>query len=148
MSKQQTFNGNGGAAALEARFALQVAAVLDSGAQALPKDITTRLRFAREKALERARSADHSVALGNGQSAVLGGAGSPGGWGARPWLLRLASLLPLLALVGGLTLIQHLHQRSQIDAAADIDAALLADELPPVAYSDPGFVEFLKLPRD
>jgi len=27
---------------------------------------------------------------------------------------------------------------------AGMDAALLADDLPPAAYSDPGFVQFLK----
>jgi hypothetical protein len=27
---------------------------------------------------------------------------------------------------------------------AEVDAALLADDLPPAAYSDPGFVQFLK----
>jgi hypothetical protein len=29
-------------------------------------------------------------------------------------------------------------------AAAEIDAQLLSDTLPPAAYSDPGFAEFLK----
>jgi hypothetical protein len=32
--------------------------------------------------------------------------------------------------------------------AAEIDSALLADDLPPKAYSDAGFVEFLKTPRE
>ena len=31
-------------------------------------------------------------------------------------------------------------------AAAEVDAALLADDLPPEAYTDPGFGEFLKAP--
>jgi hypothetical protein len=44
--------------------------------------------------------------------------------------------------------IQRLHNDSQISAAAEIDASLLADDLPPSAYSDPGFVEFLKAPLD
>jgi hypothetical protein len=29
---------------------------------------------------------------------------------------------------------------------AEVDAALLTDDLPPTAYTDPGFVHFLKLP--
>jgi hypothetical protein len=45
-------------------------------------------------------------------------------------------------------LIQQWHARAQIDAAAEIDAALLSDSLPPSAYSDPGFAEFLNTPRD
>jgi hypothetical protein len=56
----------------------------------------------------------------------------------------VASVLPLLLLVLGLMLIQHLHNQAEIHAAAEVDAALLADDLPPEAYSDPGFVVFLK----
>ena len=45
-------------------------------------------------------------------------------------------------------LIQHWQDRTQISVAAEVDAALLADDLPPKAYSDAGFVEFLKTPRE
>jgi hypothetical protein len=31
---------------------------------------------------------------------------------------------------------------------ASLDSALLLDELPPDAYTDPGFVQFLKLQQD
>ena len=65
----------------------------------------------------------------------------PSGW------LRLASALPLMLLVLGLVLIQHLHDQAEIHAAAEVDAALLADDLPPEAYGDPGFVAFLKQPE-
>jgi hypothetical protein len=58
----------------------------------------------------------------------------------------VASVLPLLALVGGLLLIDRLQTDAQISVAAEVDAALLADTLPPTAYSDVGFVEFLKTP--
>jgi len=36
-------------------------------------------------------------------------------------------------------------RRADARAAAAVDAALLADDLPPAAYADPGFVAFLKL---
>lgn len=52
-----------------------------------------------------------------------------------------------MMLVFGLLLIQHLHDQAEIHAAADVDAALLADDLPPEAYGDPGFVEFLRQPE-
>jgi hypothetical protein len=58
----------------------------------------------------------------------------------------LASALPLAVLVLGLLAIQELHSSRLISAAADIDAALLADDLPPDAYQDAGFLEFLKRP--
>jgi len=137
-----------GADAIEARFALRVTSLLDEGTRGLPKDVSTRLRFAREKALERAQALQQQVLVAHGTSATMGSLGFAGSGPGKPWLLRLASLVPLVALVGGLTLIQHLHLRSQINAAADVDAALLADEVPPAAYTDPGFVEFLKTPRE
>jgi hypothetical protein len=68
--------------------------------------------------------------------------------GGSPWWLKLASFVPLVMLIAGLTGIEELHDRSQIAAAADVDVALLADKLPPDAYRDPGFVEFLKTAQD
>jgi hypothetical protein len=35
------------------------------------------------------------------------------------------------------------HTQEQIRTAAEIDAALLGDALPPAAYTDPGFAEYL-----
>jgi hypothetical protein len=67
--------------------------------------------------------------------------------GPPSWWLRLASVLPLALLVVGLLLIQRTYLDQQIRAAAEIDEALLTDELPPQAYSDPGFAEFLKSPH-
>jgi hypothetical protein len=136
--------------AVEARFALRVTARLTEQAADLPQDVSERLRFAREQALTRARAsrtaqvADPVVAVGSGPTLSLG-RGEEGGAG---WWVQLASILPLIALVAGLVLIQRWHNNNQISAAAEIDASLLADDLPPSAYSDPGFVEFLKAPRD
>jgi hypothetical protein len=58
----------------------------------------------------------------------------------------VASVLPLLALVVGLILIQRWQTTAQISVAAEVDAALLADDVPPTAYRDAGFIEFLKTP--
>jgi hypothetical protein len=63
------------------------------------------------------------------------------------WWLRLASLAPLALLMVGLLVIQRSYVNQQIRAAAEIDEAILTDDLPPQAYSDPGFTEFLKSPR-
>lgn len=130
--------------ALEARIGLRLAARLSEGVDAMDADIAERLRFAREKALERARAlraaeSRPAVAVGASGAAVLGGGG---------WWIKLGSVLPLLVLAGGLFLIQYMHSEAQIETAAEIDAELLADDLPPAAYNDAGFVEFLKSPRD
>jgi hypothetical protein len=133
-----------GRQALEARIGLRLAARLSERSEQVDPDISERLRFAREKALERARAvstaaAGHAVVSG-GPSAVLGGTSN--------WWMRFASALPVVALAAGLALIQHWHTQAQIETAAEVDADLLADDLPPTAYSDAGFVEFLKTPRE
>ena len=131
--------------ALEARLALRMLGHLSEATEQLPHDITERLRVARERAIDRARAvrklsaASATVQFQSNGSAVLAGPPS--------WWLRLASFLPLVVLLGGLVFIQHRYTEEQISAAAEVDAALLVDDLPPQAYSDPGFVEFLRSPN-
>lgn len=132
--------------ALQARFALRVAARLTERSHALEADVGERLRFAREKALEQARASRSASAS---QSVGVSAAGALSlGRGGSGWWMKLASVLPAVALIAGLLLIQQWQTDDQISAAAEIDAALLADDLPPVAYSDAGFAEFLKTPRE
>lgn len=127
-----------------ARFGRRVTASLSEHNRALPHDVSERLRFSREQALLKAQSARAALAVtavpstqvvSTGNTAALGG-------GSQGWL-KLASLLPLLLLVAGLLLIDHSQWFEQITAAAEIDTALLADNLPPAAYGDPGFSEYL-----
>jgi len=139
------------AEALEARFALRVSARLTARSDALPQDISERLRVAREQAVERAR-ASRKLAAPAAATASLGPTltwpGAPSDPGRGAWWVRLGALVPLVALVAGLMLIQDWHGSNQIAAAAEIDASLLSDDLPPSAYSDPGFLEYLKSPQD
>lgn len=128
-----------------ARFGLRVAAGLSEGNQSLPHDVSERLRHAREQAMlkakaaraEQAQVAPSTEVMHMGSAAALrGGTGSP------RWL-KLASLLPILLLLLGLLVIHQGQLYEQIKAAAEVDTALLADHLPPSAYSDPGFSEYL-----
>ncbi|WP_366526665.1 DUF3619 family protein [Aquabacterium sp.] len=64
--------------------------------------------------------------------------------GPLPWGWRLASALPALALVVGLWGIHLWSQSEKVQAASDVDMALLTDDLPPAAYADPGFEEYLQ----
>jgi hypothetical protein len=136
---------------LENRFGLRVASALTHQGELAGHDISERLRVAREQALERARLsrrvASHAKATSNQVFGVTASGAALLG-GSPMWWTRLASVVPLLTLVLGLVLIDQWHDRAQIDAAADVDSALLADDLPPTAYSDPGFVEFLNSPRE
>ncbi|MBE7418377.1 MAG: DUF3619 family protein [Ideonella sp.] len=127
---------------VEARVALRIAGQLSQAAEQLPHDITERLRVARGLALERARvqrrlSTAPAVHAQGGTLALSG----------PSWWLRLASLAPLALLVVGLLAIERSYVNQQIRAAAEIDEAILTDDLPPQAYSDPGFAEYLKSPK-
>lgn len=125
------------------RFGRQLAACLDTSARDLPHDISERLRVARLRAMDRYRTAQSTVlapvALGSGGAAILGGGDEDRGL----WP-RLVSLIPLLALVAGLIALQVMGSDSFTEELAEIDAAILTDDLPPDAYADPGFAQFLK----
>jgi hypothetical protein len=60
----------------------------------------------------------------------------------------MAAVLPLLVLVLGLIAIQRYAKIEQVEAATEIDMQLLTDDLPPDAYADPGFKEFLSRDAD
>ena len=120
-----------------------LAAQLDVASQDLGHDIGERLRVARQMALKTRpmpqRLLRHSLALqANG---TLSGQPDEG---LNLWRI-LASALPLLALVSGLMFIQALQQDLAETDIASLDSALLLDELPPDAYTDPGFVQVLKI---
>lgn len=129
------------------RFALRVAARLSDGTDELPYDISERLRASRMQALAKRkkvaapvlRTAPAVVSVGGG-AAALGQGGSEGGG----WWNALVSAVPLLALVVGLVMINIAQDESSVHDLAEVDAALLTDDLPPAAYADPGFVQFLK----
>ncbi len=133
---------------LQTRLAARLAGLLGEQAAALPHDITERLRVSREQAFTRARMARrHAETAPASASSVVA---LPGGLavfgGPSAWWQRMANVLPLLVLVAGLLLIEQWTAREQVLAAADIDTVLLSDDLPPDAYADPGFAEFLKSP--
>lgn len=145
-----------GLEALEARYARRVASGLSERALQTEHHVDERLRVARERALDRARRAaaartapqeaasDLTVAGGGGTASLAWGGGADDADAPQRWWQRLGMWVPLLALVAGLVLIQYQHARQRTAAVAAIDVDLLVDELPPRAYSDPGFVEFLK----
>ena len=133
------------------RFALRVTARLSSGTDELPYDITERLRASRMQALAKrkrvaapVRLAAPAVVHTGGGSAALGRGGHDGNSEGGSWWNALVSAVPLLALMAGLVMINIAQDESSVHDVAEVDAALLTDDLPPAAYADPGFVQFLK----
>lgn len=57
---------------------------------------------------------------------------------------RLGAAIPLLALVVGLGGLYQYEQQQRIAELAELDAAVLADELPLTAYLDHGFNAYLE----
>ena len=124
------------------QFAKSLIARLNTAAQNTSPDIAERLRFARERALEAQKVTQTqtawSLAPQASGSAVLGG-------GDFNLFSRLGMIVPLIALVVGLIAIHQLQNDYRAKEVADVDAALLTDDLPPAAYADQGFGQFLKL---
>lgn len=127
--------------ALQQQYARQITQRLSAGTNDLPYDISERLRAARMQALAKRKvvalqTAPAAASSSNGSTLTLGG-----GFGL--WR-QLASALPLIALVAGLVAINIIQDDDRTSELAEVDAALLTDDLPPDAYADPGFVQFLK----
>lgn len=131
---------------LQDRFGRQVAGRLAAGTAELPYQITERLRAARTQALARRKPANLRLAptvTASGGAATL----TFGDEGLSLWN-RIGSALPLIALVAGLVLIHFIQNERRASEVAEVDAALLTDDLPPAAYADPGFIQFLKSNRE
>ena len=124
--------------AVEEQFGRRVAARLSTGSLELPHEIGERLRAARMQALGRRKVVQQlrtapSVVSQHGTAAL--GAG---------WWTRIGSVVPLVALVAGLLIISAMQDDNRANELAELDSALLTDDLPPAAYTDPGFAQFLK----
>ena len=122
----------------EDQFGQRLTARLSAGNQALPHDIGERLRVARAQAVAarkvpaQLRAAPAVVRSGN--TLTLGGS----------WWTRIGSVVPLIALVAGLITISVMQDDDRASELAEVDSALLTGDLPPAAYTDPGFAQFLK----
>jgi Protein of unknown function (DUF3619) len=132
------------------RFGLKLASRLSSGSADLPHDISERLRVARQQAVTN-RKRTQLVSTTKAATSVYGSDGSASmsfdDEGLNIWS-QLASFLPLIALVVGLISISVIQNDLRANELAEVDAALLIDDLPPAAYADAGFAQFLKLHAD
>ena len=131
---------------LQDRFGVKTAAYLSAASSSLPYDISERLRAARAQAVSKRKIAKTQTAGGvvnsGGSAALTWGSDDGLGWGGR-----IGSVMPLIALVVGLLAINSIQNDNRAQELAEVDSALLTDELPPAAFSDPGFVQFLKITR-
>lgn len=122
----------------EHQFGRAVAMRLQAGTDEIPYAIGERLRAARTRALAaRKQPATAPVVAARGGGTLALGE-------RRSWFNRIASAVPLVVLAAGLVAIYSIQTERRASELAEVDAALLTDDLPPAAYADPGFVQFLK----
>lgn len=120
-----------------------IAQRLAEGTESLPHDISERLKAARAQAVAKRKIVSvqtASAVVVSGGEATLQFGDFDGGW-----LNRIASFLPLLALVAGLISIAVLQDDVRTNEIAEVDAELLTDVLPPAAFTDPGFAQYLRV---
>ena len=121
------------------QFGRAVAHRLADSTDDLPYEVSERLRAARVRALQvRKQAATAPAVFGQAGGAVTLGSEKFGFW------TRVGSVLPLVALVAGLVLIHSFEAERRASEIAEVDVALLTDDLPPAAYADPGFLQFLR----
>lgn len=125
-------------------FGLKVTARLSKTVDDLPHDIVERLRAARVQAVDKRKwvlTQTAAEVFTHGHSGTLtSGHGHP----HASWWNRLGAAGLLLTLIFGLFAINAIQDELRARELADIDAAILVDELPPAAYVDPGFAQFLR----
>ena len=125
-------------------FAYKVRHALNERLDDLPASTTDRLAQARKMALARKKAHVEAPLTVRATKAALAHAGGGGflsqGFG---WLGRMGVAVPMLVLVAGLTGIYQYEQQQRIADLAELDAAVLSDELPLSAYLDHGFNAYL-----
>ncbi|ABO55350.1 DUF3619 family protein [Burkholderia vietnamiensis] len=133
----------------EHEFALKVRRALDERAAALPAATTDRLAAARRAALARKKPEAASAPV-----FVPAFAGAAGAYGTPPasrprasFARRLLRAWPLALLLAGLVGIAYWEDMQRTAELADIDAAMLSDDLPLNAYLDHGFNAYLSRAR-
>ena len=129
----------------EKSFVRELRRALDESAANLPASATDRLAAARRTALARKKAEPEFVRV-----AARSLAGVPGGFDAtanaprrRSKLSRFALAWPLAALIAGIFAIAYVEDQRRTAELADIDAAMLSDDLPLTAYLDHGFNAYL-----
>jgi hypothetical protein len=149
---------------------------LDQGAEHLPYRVTERLAAARARAVAKLAKTDLAPALAAGQARQPGQSGparqpaqiqiptphapatsrpplparelKPSREGRTPFWWRVAvTAVPLLVLAVGVVVVDTVHEEQSAAELAEVDSALLTDDVPLVAYADRGFGVYLKNTR-
>jgi len=125
-------------------FAYKVRHALNDKLDELPASTTDRLAQARKMALARKKAhVEVPLSVRVAKTELAAGGGISGFFSQFSWLGRVSMVVPALALVIGMVGIYQYEQQERIADLAEIDAAVLSDELPLNAYLDHGFNAYL-----
>jgi energy-converting hydrogenase Eha subunit A len=120
-------------------LAYKIRRALNENLDNLPASTTDRLAAARAAALARKKATGAPAARPERQR-----------WSfdvralfAMPVLGRVAVIAPLVAMVAGLAGIYQAEHEQHVGELAELDAAVLSDDLPLTAYTDSGFNAYL-----
>lgn len=125
-------------------FGRRVAVHLDESNQHLPYNIAERLRASRMRAVAVRRVSQTDWQTAEDLQAQNGVLNLKFPTRTHVFFSSLGSLIPLICLAAGLVLLYDFHNDQSALELAEVDSALLVDDLPPEAYADPGFAHFLK----
>jgi hypothetical protein len=119
-------------------LAYKIRHALNDNLDNLPAETTNRLAAARAQALAR-KKADAPVRAKSQQSQAF----DVRSWFSMQWVARAAVVAPLLAMVAGMVGVYQYEREQRTAELAELDAAVLSDDLPLTAYTDHGFNAYL-----
>ena len=117
-------------------LAYKIRHALNDNLDNLPASTTDRLAAARAAALAR-KKADAPRAKQQHASFDLGALFS------MQWVARAAVVAPLLLMAAGMVGVYQYEREQRAAELAELDAAVLSDDLPLTAYTDHGFNAYL-----
>ncbi|HJV72989.1 MAG TPA: DUF3619 family protein [Noviherbaspirillum sp.] len=130
MNKQQELN-----------FAYKLRHALNESLDDVPTSIAEKLASSRKIALSRKKKENPLAFFVPGR--LLAGHVGTFSNVRLSWLNRMGLAVPMVVLALGLTAIYQFEQERRINDTAEIDVAVLADDLPLSAYVDHGFNAYL-----
>jgi hypothetical protein len=125
---------------VEQEFGERVTRLLSAQSENLSSDVQLRLRDARATAISHTKTEPVFVAqLQTTHRSFWGSSWNKPIWSFTGWLV------PVTIVVLGLIAITEWQEDLRINDIANVDIALLTDDIPPDAFVDNGFMAFLKM---
>jgi len=120
----------------EERYAYRVRQALNHGLKDIPPAASRRLEAARHLALSKQKQTVYKI--------VMAGAGSLASSRPGAYIPYLKQALAIVALLLGMWMSFYWHSVQYVTELEEVDSALLSDDLPPEAFLDNDFFEWLK----